>query len=55
MAYIRERVSFPLENKAGKVFSAVEELPIKIDGAKKLSESHILLSSGDSLYVSVTR
>ena len=32
MAYIRERVSFPLENKAGKVFSAVEELPIACKG-----------------------
>ena len=39
---------------AGKLLS-VEELPIKIDGAQKLSESHILLSSGGSLYVSVTR
>ena len=40
---------------AGGKLLAVEELPIKIDGAQKLSESHILLSSGDSLYVSVTR
>ncbi len=40
---------------AGGKLLAVEELPIKIDGAQKLSESHILLSSGGSLYVSVTR
>ena len=39
---------------AGKLLST-EELPIEIDGAKKLSDNHIMLSSEGKLYVSVTK
>lgn len=39
---------------AGKLIST-EELPIEIDGAKKLSDSHILLSKEGRLYVSAAK
>lgn len=40
---------------AGGKLLTVEELPIEIDGAKKLSDNHIMLSKEGKLYISVTK
>ena len=32
-----------------------DDLPIEIDGAKKLSDDHIMLSKEGKLYISVTK